>query len=166
MKNDLFRLYHSTLLTFRIRSNQQRDPDNPEVLTLENVTHADEGWYTCIAANSLGATNESAYLQVLDELPPDDTPTAHPVRTHSTLIMGMTIFLCACFTVLAVIVIIVCKKLKREKMKHRAMEHVNQWTKKVIVLKQPVVESSIPGMSEALVRRSARDLGSSPWVGG
>uniref|UniRef100_A0A1S4GGZ1 receptor protein-tyrosine kinase n=1 Tax=Anopheles gambiae TaxID=7165 RepID=A0A1S4GGZ1_ANOGA len=128
----------------------KRDPDNPEVLTLENVTHADEGWYTCIAANSLGATNESAYLQVLDELPPDDTPTAHPVRTHSTLIMGMTIFLCACFTVLAVIVIIVCKKLKREKMKHRAMEHVNQWTKKVIVLKQPVVESSIPGMSEAL----------------
>uniref|UniRef100_A0A182JNW8 receptor protein-tyrosine kinase n=1 Tax=Anopheles christyi TaxID=43041 RepID=A0A182JNW8_9DIPT len=130
----------------------ERDPDNPEVLTLENVTHVDEGWYTCIAANSLGASYESAYLQVLDELPPDDTPTAHPVRTHSTLIMGMTIFLCACFTILAVIVIVVCKKLKREKMKHRAMEHVNQWTKKVIVLKQPVVESSIPGMSEALVR--------------
>uniref|UniRef100_A0A182T303 Ig-like domain-containing protein n=1 Tax=Anopheles maculatus TaxID=74869 RepID=A0A182T303_9DIPT len=128
----------------------ERDPDNPEVLTLENVTHADEGWYTCIAANSLGASFESAYLQVLDELPPDDTPTAHPVRTHSTLIMGMTFFLCVCFVVLAAVVIIVCKKLKREKMKHRAMEHVNQWTKKVIVLKQPVVESSIPGMSEAL----------------
>ncbi|XP_052891999.1 fibroblast growth factor receptor homolog 1-like [Anopheles moucheti] len=128
----------------------KRDPDNPEVLTLENVTHADEGWYTCIAANSLGASYESAYLQVLDELPPDDTPTAHPVRTHSTLIMGMTFFLCVCFVVLAGVVIIVCKKLKREKMKHRAMEHVNQWTKKVIVLKQPIVESSIPGMSEAL----------------
>ncbi|XP_049276748.1 fibroblast growth factor receptor homolog 1-like isoform X1 [Anopheles funestus] len=128
----------------------QRDPDNPEVLTLENVTHADEGWYTCIAANSLGASYESAYLQVLDELPPEDNPTAHPVRTHSTLIMGMTFFLCVCFLVLAGVVIIVCKKLKREKMKHRAMEHVNQWTKKVIVLKQPIVESSIPGMSEAL----------------
>uniref|UniRef100_A0A182LZD6 receptor protein-tyrosine kinase n=1 Tax=Anopheles culicifacies TaxID=139723 RepID=A0A182LZD6_9DIPT len=128
----------------------KRDPDNPEVLTLENVTHADEGWYTCIAANSLGASYESAYLQVLNELPPDDTPTAHPVRTHSTLIMGMTFFLCVCFVVLAGVVIIVCKKLKREKMKHRAMEHVNQWTKKVIVLKQPIVESSIPGMSEAL----------------
>ncbi|XP_049276749.1 fibroblast growth factor receptor homolog 1-like isoform X2 [Anopheles funestus] len=128
----------------------KRDPDNPEVLTLENVTHADEGWYTCIAANSLGASYESAYLQVLDELPPEDNPTAHPVRTHSTLIMGMTFFLCVCFLVLAGVVIIVCKKLKREKMKHRAMEHVNQWTKKVIVLKQPIVESSIPGMSEAL----------------
>ncbi|XP_035897026.1 fibroblast growth factor receptor homolog 1-like isoform X2 [Anopheles stephensi] len=133
-----------------ITKTNKRDPDNPEVLTLENVTHADEGWYTCIAANSLGASFESAYLQVLDELPPDDTPTAHPVRTHSTLIMGMTFFLCVCFVVLAAVVIIVCKKLKREKMKHRAMEHVNQWTKKVIVLKQPVVEGSIPGMSEAL----------------
>uniref|UniRef100_A0A182QYK6 receptor protein-tyrosine kinase n=1 Tax=Anopheles farauti TaxID=69004 RepID=A0A182QYK6_9DIPT len=128
----------------------ERHPDNPEVLTLHNVTHSDEGWYTCIAANSLGASFESAYLTVVDELPPDDTPTAHPVRTHSTLITVMTIFLCFCFMVLASVVIVVCKKLKREKMKHRAMEHVNQWTKKVIVLKQPVVESSIPGMSEAL----------------
>ncbi|XP_058060783.1 fibroblast growth factor receptor homolog 1-like [Anopheles bellator] len=128
----------------------ERDPDNPEVLTLENITHADEGWYTCVAANSLGASWESAYLRVLDELPPDDTPTAHPVRTHSTLITVMTFVLCGCFMVLAVVVIVVCKKLKREKMKHRAMEHVNQWTKKVIVLKQASVESSIPGMSEAL----------------
>ncbi|XP_053671028.1 fibroblast growth factor receptor homolog 1-like [Anopheles nili] len=128
----------------------ERDPDSPEVLTLENVTHADEGWYTCIAANSLGTSYESAYLSVVDELPPEDNPTAHPVRTQSTVIMVMTFVLSACFMVLAIVVIIVCKKLKREKMKHRAMEHVNQWTKKVIVLKQPVVEGSIPGISEAL----------------
>lgn len=129
----------------------QRDPDNPEVLTLENVTHADEGWYTCVAANSLGASYDSAYLRVVDELPPDDTPTAHPVRTHSVLITVMTFVLCGCFMVLAIVVIVVCKKLKREKMKHRAMEHVNQWTKKVIVLKQAAVEGSIPGMTDALV---------------
>uniref|UniRef100_A0AAG5CXG3 receptor protein-tyrosine kinase n=1 Tax=Anopheles atroparvus TaxID=41427 RepID=A0AAG5CXG3_ANOAO len=126
------------------------DPDNPEVLTLENVTHADEGWYSCIAANGLGATFESAYLRVVDELPPDDTPTAHPVRPHSTLIMVMTVVLSGCFVILAAVVVIVCKKLKREKMKHRAMEHVNQWTKKVIVLKQTVIESSVPGMADAL----------------
>ncbi|XP_058128873.1 fibroblast growth factor receptor homolog 1-like [Anopheles ziemanni] len=131
-------------------TNLKTDPDNPEVLTLENVTHADAGWYSCIAANGLGAANESAYLQVVDELPPDDVPIAHPVRTHSTLITVMTFVLSVCFLMLAVVVVVVCKKLKREKMKHRAMEHVNQWTKKVIVLKQAVVESSLPGMSEAL----------------
>ncbi|XP_053698592.1 fibroblast growth factor receptor homolog 1-like [Sabethes cyaneus] len=128
----------------------ERDSDNPEVLTLENVTHADEGWYTCVAANTLGASYESAYLRVVDEFPEDDAPMAHPVRPHSTLITIMTVVLSGCFMILAIIVIIVCKKLKREKMKHRAMEHVNQWTKKVIVLKQPAIENSIPGVTEAM----------------
>ncbi|XP_055585021.1 fibroblast growth factor receptor homolog 1-like [Uranotaenia lowii] len=128
----------------------ERDFDNPEILTIENVTHVDEGWYTCVAANTLGASYESAYLSVVDELPADDAPTAHPVRPHSTLIMIMTVVLSGCFMVLAIIVVIVCKKLKREKMKHRAMEHVNQWTKKVIVLKQPAIENSIPGVTEAM----------------
>ncbi|XP_058813312.1 fibroblast growth factor receptor homolog 1-like isoform X2 [Topomyia yanbarensis] len=130
--------------------NKKRDSDNPEVLNLENVTHADEGWYTCVAANTLGASYESAYLRVVDEFPEDDTPTAHPVRPHSTLITIMTTVLSGCFMILAIIVVIVCKKLKREKMKHRAMEHVNQWTKKVIVLKQPPIENSIPGVTEAM----------------
>uniref|UniRef100_A0A182F986 receptor protein-tyrosine kinase n=1 Tax=Anopheles albimanus TaxID=7167 RepID=A0A182F986_ANOAL len=137
----------------------KRDPDNPEVLTLTNVTHADEGWYTCVAANSLGASYDSAYLRVVDELPPDDTPTAHPVRTHSVLITVMTFVLCGCFMVLAIVVIVVCKKLKREKMKHRAMEHVNQWTKKVIVLKQAAVEGSIPGMTDALCFAAGAEIG-------
>nr|XP_029716532.1 fibroblast growth factor receptor homolog 1-like isoform X1 [Aedes albopictus] len=127
----------------------ERDADNPEVLTLENVTYADEGWYTCVAANTLGASYESAYLRVVDEFLVDP-PIVHPVRQHSTLITIMTTVLSSCFMILAVIVIIVCKKLKREKMKHRAMEHVNQWTKKVIVLKQPVIENSIPGVTESM----------------
>lgn len=44
----------------------QTDPDNPEELILKNVTHSDEGWYTCIAANSLGTTAAKAYLKVVD----------------------------------------------------------------------------------------------------
>ena len=36
------------------------------------------------------------------------------------------------------------KKLKQEKMKHRAMERVNQWTKRVIVV-QPSIDNIIPG---------------------
>jgi hypothetical protein len=33
---------------------------------LSNVSYEDEGWYTCIAGNSLGMTYASAYLHVVD----------------------------------------------------------------------------------------------------
>ena len=38
-------------------------------------------------------------------------------------------------------------------MKHRAMERVNQWTKRVIVV-QPSLDQTIPGLSETLVSYS------------
>ncbi|PSN31292.1 hypothetical protein C0J52_27018 [Blattella germanica] len=40
--------------------------NTPEVLVLNNVSYEDEGWYTCIAGNSLGVTYASAYLHVVD----------------------------------------------------------------------------------------------------
>lgn len=39
--------------------------ENPEELKLYNVTEKDEGWYTCIAQNTLGETFSSAYLRVV-----------------------------------------------------------------------------------------------------
>lgn len=42
------------------------DENSTEKLELENVTSSDEGWYTCVAANSLGVTTAHAYLQVVD----------------------------------------------------------------------------------------------------
>lgn len=45
---------------------KQTDIDNPEVLQLFNVTYEDEGWYTCIASNSLGHSAAKAYLRVTD----------------------------------------------------------------------------------------------------
>ena len=33
---------------------------------LSNVSYEDEGWYTCIAGNSLGQAYASAYLHVVD----------------------------------------------------------------------------------------------------
>ncbi|XP_030571499.1 fibroblast growth factor receptor homolog 2-like [Drosophila novamexicana] len=38
-------------------------------LLLKNVTHQDEGWYTCVASNSLGCVNASFYLHVVDDMP-------------------------------------------------------------------------------------------------
>jgi fibroblast growth factor receptor 2 len=55
------------------------------------------------------------------------------------------------FIVAILIMFLTFKKLKHEKMKHRAMERVNQWTKKVIVLK-PTLDQTIPGITETLVR--------------
>jgi hypothetical protein len=36
------------------------------VYEIRNVTYQDEGWYACIAANSLGRTAAKAYLKVVD----------------------------------------------------------------------------------------------------
>lgn len=33
------------------------------------MTYQDEGWYVCIAANSLGRTSGQAYLTVVETLP-------------------------------------------------------------------------------------------------
>lgn len=41
-------------------------PIDPEVLRLSNVTHEDEGYYSCVAGNTLGMTYAMAYLRVVD----------------------------------------------------------------------------------------------------
>ncbi|KAF2890387.1 hypothetical protein ILUMI_15786 [Ignelater luminosus] len=38
--------------------------EDPEILELHSVTHESEGWYTCVAANTVGVTGASAYLEV------------------------------------------------------------------------------------------------------
>lgn len=35
-------------------------------MELSNVTYEDEGWYTCLASNTLGHSYASAYLRVVD----------------------------------------------------------------------------------------------------
>uniref|UniRef100_A0A1B0CZM1 Fibroblast growth factor receptor n=1 Tax=Phlebotomus papatasi TaxID=29031 RepID=A0A1B0CZM1_PHLPP len=99
----------------------------------------DEGWYTCLTANTLGATTASAYLHVVDE----EAPVMTPIKNYSIY----TICVIA-FSVLLLLssILIVCtyKKLNREKliMKHR-MQTVHQWNKKVIVIK-PAPDASNP----------------------
>ncbi|VVC95049.1 unnamed protein product [Leptidea sinapis] len=40
--------------------------DKPEQLTIYNVTKEDEGWYVCVALNTLGNTTAKGYLTVVD----------------------------------------------------------------------------------------------------
>ncbi|XP_066599308.1 fibroblast growth factor receptor homolog 1-like isoform X2 [Prorops nasuta] len=109
----------------------------PDVLKLYNVKRKDEGWYTCIAQNTLGSTFSSAYLRVVDSL--EEVPmTAKPQVLVNVLAAVLFIF----FAVGVVVVIYIFQRLKREKMKKLlAIETaraavVTQWTKKVIVEKQ------------------------------
>ncbi|XP_055852756.1 fibroblast growth factor receptor homolog 1-like isoform X2 [Episyrphus balteatus] len=120
------------------------DPDMTNVLKLENVTHDDEGWYTCIAANSLGQTTSTAYLTVVDEiLEKDMMPISLPIRNHGvwvTIVCVVTILL---FLVASTFIVYVLRKLKHEKLLKHRMETVHQWTKKVIIYK-PSADPSSP----------------------
>ena len=132
------------------QSMQQRDDENAEVLKLENVTLADEGWYTCVAANSLGSTSESAYLQVVEFFPPDESVQKTPTKNNEWYGWLVT-FLMVFFVVALVIIMYVWKKYTKTKKLQRQMERVNQWTKKVIVV-QPCIDSNgTPGLSDTLV---------------
>ncbi|CAG9809430.1 unnamed protein product [Chironomus riparius] len=127
----------------------KHDDEQSETLRLENVTFADEGWYTCIAANSLGSTHASAYLSVVETLPSPD-PGVSIVPHKQNELYGILVICLMFFFLLALIIIIfVWKKYTKTKKLQRQMERVNQWTKKVIVV-QPCIDNGTPGISETL----------------
>ncbi|KAL6423756.1 hypothetical protein ACFW04_010317 [Cataglyphis niger] len=120
------------------------ETENPEELKLYNVTEKDEGWYTCIAQNNLGETFSSAYLRVVKTLDEQRIPlTARP----QILVNVLAAILCLFFALGVIVVIYIFHRLKREKMKKLlAIETaraavVTQWTKKVIVEKQKLVNA-------------------------
>jgi fibroblast growth factor receptor 2 len=115
-------------------------------LKIENVTFSDAGWYTCIAANTLGTTNESAYLHVVDQLP-DDIERIPVNNPHlKTMLTFLSVFVVLSF----IIVIVVWKKYSKTKKLQRQIERVNQYTKRVIVV-QAAIDNGSTGISESLV---------------
>ncbi|KAJ8709066.1 hypothetical protein PYW07_008892 [Mythimna separata] len=128
--------------------------DKPEQLTIYNITKEDEGWYVCVALNSLGNTTAKGYLTVLESAPPIQEAQDH--GKHTLLINILTVVLGAMFFVAAIIVVMICKKLKREKeQKQLAIETaraviVTHWTKKVTVEK-PQMNGSPAATGEGLL---------------
>ncbi|KAK1120038.1 hypothetical protein K0M31_012767 [Melipona bicolor] len=137
-----FDTVNKTNQSFRVEVKAE-GAENPEVLKLYNVTEKDEGWYSCIAQNALGETFSSAYLRVVESLDPGIPLTAKPQILVNVLAAVLFIF----FAVGVVVVIYIFHRLKREKMKKLlAIETaraavVTQWTKKVIVEKQNLVNA-------------------------
>ncbi|XP_078053623.1 fibroblast growth factor receptor homolog 1 [Augochlora pura] len=139
-----FDTVNKTNQSMRVEVKDVNYAENPEVLRLYNVTEKDEGWYTCIAQNTLGETFSSAYLRVVESLEDHRVPIpAKPQILVNILAAVLFIF----FAVGVVVVIYIFHRLKREKMKKLlAIETaraavVTQWTKKVIVEKQNLVNA-------------------------
>lgn len=59
--------YSDSSETPYVKPLESTDPNitDPHILIIDNVTEADEAWYSCIVGNSLGVDYRSAYLTVL-----------------------------------------------------------------------------------------------------
>ncbi|XP_054732284.1 fibroblast growth factor receptor homolog 1 [Anastrepha obliqua] len=126
------------------------EPDKPNVLRLENVTHADEGWYTCVAASNLGESMASAYLHVVDKLPSREVYMlwrAHPVWMTVAAIVIVLLFLFG-----SIFIIYVLRKLKHEKLLKHRIETVHQWTKKVIIYKPSSSENNSSDLQMPVIK--------------
>ncbi|KAK3860047.1 hypothetical protein Pcinc_024337 [Petrolisthes cinctipes] len=108
--------------------------EDPQVLVLHNVTERDAGWYTCIAANSLGESYSTAYLSVTDA-----EPILADAESHVILVLGVVLL--SVMVIAGIMASFAWKKWQKEKRRaielERAKEAITQhWIKKVIVERQ------------------------------
>ncbi|KAL1492397.1 hypothetical protein ABEB36_010649 [Hypothenemus hampei] len=142
IKCEFFSDLHSHIMWYKISANsslirQMPRGVDPEILELNNITYENEGWYTCVAANSLGQTSAQAYLKVVDVLPDPKEPK--PITLKVGLIIAAV---SGCVLLLLIYICLYYRqKIKREKReKMIAVETaraviITQWTKKVIIEK-------------------------------
>ncbi|XP_045481773.1 fibroblast growth factor receptor homolog 1-like isoform X3 [Harmonia axyridis] len=123
----------------------QKTGDTPsaDVLILPNITYKDEGWYACVAANSLGSTSSLGYLHVIE---PPIVPVLNPFIILTISSVGV-IF------IIGSIVLYCTYKNHRQMRKQMAIESaraaaVTQWTKKVIIQR---MQNNIDNISEPLL---------------
>nr|WOX59759.1 receptor tyrosine kinase FGFR1A1 [Carcinus maenas] len=107
--------------------------EDPQVLILSNVTEKDAGWYTCIAANSLGTSFSTAYLSVADA-----EPILHDPEYHA--IMVLAVVLLSVMVITSIVGSFAWKKWQKEKRRASELERAKvitqHWIKKVIVERQ------------------------------
>ncbi|XP_015042905.2 fibroblast growth factor receptor homolog 2 [Drosophila pseudoobscura] len=114
--------------------------DQEHILQLNNVTHDHEGWYTCTSSTTLGTSNSSVYLRVVDYSPHMKVYAllhSHPLGFTVAAVMIVALFLLG-----SAFIVYMLRRLRREKLLKHRIETVHQWTKKVIIYRPASAEGS------------------------
>uniref|UniRef100_A0A4W6FIF5 Fibroblast growth factor receptor n=1 Tax=Lates calcarifer TaxID=8187 RepID=A0A4W6FIF5_LATCA len=121
-----------------------------EVLTLRNVTLDDAGEYTCLAGNSIGVSHHSAWLTVVDDLPPSPLPS----QTYLEIfIYCLGFFIIIILTATAVICRLCCAPKKSDFNSQLAVQKL---AKSIPLRRQVSVESSSSLQSGMCLMRQSR----------
>ncbi|XP_069557095.1 fibroblast growth factor receptor 1b isoform X2 [Brachyistius frenatus] len=121
-----------------------------EVLTLKNVSVDDAGEYTCLAGNSIGVSHHSAWLTVIDDLPPAPPPSQTDLEIF---IYCLGFFIIVILTATAVIYRFCCAPKKSDFGSQLAVQKL---AKSVPLRRQVSVESSSSLQSGMCLMRPSR----------
>ncbi|XP_052770650.1 fibroblast growth factor receptor 4-like [Mya arenaria] len=117
------------------QSGFEKTVDDPQLLELKNVSVNDAGWYTCLAANSVGMNYRSAYLTVLtveeaERLNAMNTTVSQAiVGSPGDKMPGKTILFIglsagALLMLIVVITVMVCKFRRKPKYRYADVKRV------------------------------------------
>ncbi|CAH1731188.1 unnamed protein product [Aphis gossypii] len=116
-----------------------------ELLKLIDVTHLNEGWYTCKAILKNDTVYASVYLKAINTLEVPKNKVFKLKVYHSiTMVISYELIILAC-----VIMIVHRQKKKKELMARQSdgNEKITQWTKKIVIEKL-----KIPDVNESLTK--------------
>ncbi|KAK8732275.1 hypothetical protein OTU49_007000, partial [Cherax quadricarinatus] len=95
--------------------------EDRQVVVLTNVTENDAGWCTCIAANSLGTSSSTAYLNVTEA-----EPILADAESHAILILGVVLL--SVMVIASIMASFVWKKWQKEKRRAIDLERAKEDT--------------------------------------
>ncbi|CAL1568075.1 unnamed protein product [Knipowitschia caucasica] len=119
-----------------------------EVLTLKNVTVDDSGEYTCLAGNSIGVSHHSAWLNVVDDLPPSPVPS----QTYLEIFIYCLGFFIIIMLIATAIICRVCCAPKNSDFKSQLA--VQKLAKSIPLRRQVSVDSASFQSGKFLLRHS------------
>ncbi|XP_054706808.1 fibroblast growth factor receptor 3-like [Uloborus diversus] len=125
---------------------ESKYPDEPNLLTLENVTFEDAGKYACIATNTFGSSKQSAWLTVLNVPEPEGTSEIYIILTG--ILMGL---------ILCLLLVFLIHRKHQQKRRQLSNKAIPFFVKKKIVL-VPQTSGSSENLAAPLVKIQSYNL--------